>query len=253
MSWHMDGVTELGPPKDYFIELALGNIPGSTGSGKVSTTGVSTNAGYTPIWGGPLPMVFPVVAETWNISSSSDNDTLAGSGARTVLVNYLDFSYVQKSVVRDLDGENSIQIATDCYRPTNIIVIDSGALKNNEGTLTMVDSVTGNPRGFVMPTIGNSQDTYITVPAGKTLLQIKASPYLGKDDSGNLKGLIEFFGTNTILTSGVFPVYQNTYDVGFEIPFPAPEKTDFWFEFKANSSEQITVNLVTEFILKDNI
>jgi hypothetical protein len=169
------------------------------------------------------------------------------------LVNYLDFDYIERSKIVNLDGQNTVQVATDCYRPNNIVVIDSGTLKNNEGLLTIVDSVSANPRGFVMPTVANSQDTYNSVPAGKILILVKVSPYLGKDDSGNLKGEFEFFGTNTILTTGIFPVYQNTYDVEFEIPFVVPEKTDFWYSFKSNNAAPTAVNLVVEYILKDSV
>ena len=238
--------------KDYFVELALGNIQGQTGAGQVSMTGTATDAGYTAIWGGASDMIFPTANETWNMSSTSDNDTFTGTGAKTVLVNYLSFGHVEKSVVRNLDGQNPVQIATDCYRPNNAIVIDSGSLKNNEGIITIEDSVTGDPREFIPATFGVSEDTYISVPAGKTLLVVKISPYLGKDDSGNLKGLVEFDGTNTTLTTGIFPVYQNTFDVDFKIPFSAPEKTDFWWSFKSNSSAPTVVNFVIEYILKDN-
>jgi len=237
---------------DFFIELSLGNIPGMVGSGKVSFSGTVTDAAYTPIWGGASQLVFPTANETWEIVSDSANDTLAGSGARTVLVNYLDDSYVAQSTTVNLNGTSAVEVATDCFRPNNMLVIASGANKFNEGEITLQVSSGGNPRGFIMATIGLSQDTYTTVPAGKTLILVKLSPYLGKDDSGNLKGLAEFFGTNTLLTTGVFPVYQNTFDVDFEVPFAIPEKTDFWWEFISNSPEAIAVNLVVEFITKDN-
>jgi hypothetical protein len=241
-----------GIPKDYFIELVLGNIPGATGIGRVSFNGTVTDAQYSPIWGGSSPMVFPVAAETWELVSNSASDTLAGTGARVVVVNYLDFDYIEQTATVNMDGVSGAQVAIDCYRPVNMAVVSSGATKWNEGEITLQVAGGGNPRGFIKATIGNSQDTYTSVPAGKRLILVKLSPYLGKDDSGNLKGLIEFNGTNTTLTSGVFPVYQNTFDVGFEVPFIAPEKTDFWWEFKSNSPEPIVVNLVTEFILKDN-
>ena len=241
-----------GTPRDYFVEVALGNVPGQTGQGQVAMTGIATDAGYTAIWGGLSDMIFPVANESWNISSTSDNDALTGTGSKTVLINYLDFDYVERSVVVNLDGQTPVQVASDCYRPNNIVVIDSGTLKNNEGLLVVVDSVSGNPRGFVSPTFGASEDTYLSVPAGKTLLIVKVSPYLGKDDSGDLKGLVEFLGTNTTITSGTFPVYQNTFDIDFKVPFPVPEKTDLWYSFKSNSSAPTVVNFVIEYILKDN-
>jgi len=239
-------------PRDYYIELALGNIPGQVGRGEVSMTGTATDTGYKDIWGGDANMVFPTANEIWTISSDSVNDTLLGTGARTVLVNYLDFDYIERQAFVDLSGTTPIQVAIDCYRPGSVIVINSGALKNNEGLLTVADSFSGNPRGFVPPTLGASGDTYISVPAGKTLLIVKVSPYLGKDDSGDLRGFIELPGTNTRLTAGIFPVYQNTFDIDFKVPFSVPEKTDFWYGFKANSTAPISVNFVIEYILKDN-
>ena len=239
-------------PKDYFIELALGNIPGQTGRGEVSMTGIATDAGYTAIWGGLADMVFPTANETWELVSLSPNDTLTGTGARTVLVNYLDFDYVEQTATVNLNGTTGVQVATDCYRPSSMVVISSGSSKFNQGLITLQVAGGGNPRGFISPTFSASEDTYISVPAGKTLLIVKVSPYLGKDDSGNIKGLFEFFGTNTVVTTGTFPVYQNTYDIDFKVPFPAPEKTDLWYSFKSNSSAPTVVNFVIEYILKDN-
>ena len=145
----IDTVSNTGTPKDYFIELALGNIEGSTGSGKVAFSGVSTNADYFPIWGGANPMVFPTAVETWEIVSDSANDAIGGTGAKTVLVSYLDFDYVQQSAVVDLDGLTPVQVATDCYRPDNMVAISSGSLKHNEGLVTLQVSGGGNPRGFI--------------------------------------------------------------------------------------------------------
>ncbi len=238
--------------KDYFIELALGNITNSKGVGKAARSSAITNTGFLPIWGGATPMVFPTAVETWEIASLSPNDTLAGTGARTVLINYLDDSYVEQSAVVNLNGVTAVQVATDCFRPVGMVVIASGTSKHNEGLLTLQVAAGGNPRGFIKPTVSLGQDTYNTVPAGKTLVLVKVSPYVGKDDSGNLRGLLELFGANTIIESGIFPAYQNTYDIEFEIPIAVPEKSDFWYEFKSNNVGPIDVTVVTEYILKDN-
>ena len=238
-------------PKDYFIEVSLGNVAGTLSSGKVHRSDSITNNDFMPIWAGMSPMVFSVSNEEWAISSESTDDTLGGIGAQKVLINYLDDSYIEQSVIVDLDGINSVSIGTDCFRPVSMVVVLSGSLMENNGLVT-VKSLGGNPKLHMQAGFSNSQDTYATVPAGKTLVLIKASPYIAKNDSGKLRGRFNFFGTNTTGTTGVFPSYQNTYDIGFEAPFVVPEKTDFWYEFKSDNPGPIEVNFVTEFILKDN-
>jgi hypothetical protein len=238
-------------PKDYFIEVSLGNVAGTSSSGKVHRSDDITNTSFMPIWGGALPMVFPTSSEDWEILSSSADDSAGGIGARKVLVNYLDDNYAEQSVIVDLNGLTAVSVASDCFRPVSMIAILSGSEMHNVG-LIIIQSTSGDPRGYIKPEFSSSQDTYSTVPAGKTMVLIKASPYIAKNDSGKLKGRFNFFGTNTTATTGVFPSYQNTYDIGFEAPFVIPEKTDFWYEFKSDNAGPIEVNFVTEFILKDN-
>lgn len=236
---------------NYNDDAALGKIEGVEVVGKVHRSSTIGNVGFTPAWGSSLPMVFPTSNETWVIESDSENDTLLGSGAHSVLVVYLDQDYIKQSVTINLNGTTPVVMSSDCFRPVSMLVVSSGASEFNDGLITLSDQSSGNPRGFIQPTFSTSQDTYASVPAGKVLILLKASPYIGKDDSGRWKGVIRLPGTNTRITNGNFPVYQNTYDVGFEVPFILPEKTDYWFEFISNNQAMMEVNFVTEFRLED--
>ena len=239
-----------GTPKDYYVEVALGNVEGSVGVGRVSRSDATNSSESLPIWGGDSHIEFATSNEVWSVASDSENDNIIGTGARAIRVVYLDEDYVEQVSIIELNGTTPVQVGIDCFRPSNASVIGAGSSNHNEGEL-VISNTASSPMAYIKPTICDSKDTYYTVPAGKELILGKVSPYLGKDDSGEIKGLVSFFGSNVVLTVGTFPVYQNTFDINFEVPFVAPEKTDIWYEFKSNDTQPTTISLVIEFILKD--
>lgn len=239
--------------KSYFIEVAKGNVPGSETRSIVMRSKNITNVELIDIWGFSTNFVFPTANETWEIVSDNANDDSVGTGAQQVLVNYLDEDYVEQSTVVVLNGTTAVEIATNCFRPDGLIVISCGSGQQNEGNLTVQVSGGGAPRGYIEAGFSASEDTHYTVPAGKTTYLLKASPYWPKNEDGNVNGNVFLPDLNTVIKAGLFPAYQNTYDINFIAPFPLQEKSTLWYRAQSSTNPgPIDISFVLEFIIVDN-
>ena len=69
---------------------------------------------------------FPTAATSMEIVSSSANDTAAGTGARTVLIQYLDANYNRANVVVALNGTTPVAISPQMMRINAVIVATAG-------------------------------------------------------------------------------------------------------------------------------
>jgi hypothetical protein len=61
------------------------------------------------------------------------------------------------------------------------------------------------------------------------------------------------FGTNTFLTTGQFAFYQNAFDIEVKALVPFPEKSDLIFQGTSTNPGPITVSLVLELLIVDNL
>ena len=238
---------------DYYTEVAKGNVPGSAVRGLVFR---NPNAGnpvgvLSDIWGGGSDLVYPTSAETWEIVSDNVNDTSAGAGAQSVIINYLDDNYEQQSIVVDLNGTSPVQLNADHFRPDGAAVISSGSNQTNFGEIVVRVAGGGDIRQVIKPGISASQDCHFTVPAGKTVYVLNVTPFYPKNEDGFISGRVIPFGTNTEITTGIFPFYQDTFAILFKALFPIQERTDVRF-LASSSNVDVEVNMVFEILLVDN-
>ena len=91
-------------------------------------------------------------------------------------------------------------------------------------------------RGFIEETFSASQDTNYTVPADTTVFFLKQSPYWEKNEAGDIMGFLGIEATNTDITGGIFPAYQNTFDIEFIAPLRVEAKTDLRFRAKSTNA-----------------
>jgi hypothetical protein len=243
-------VTEIPapPPKDFFIEVAKGNVPGHTQKAIVAR---SRDLSTTPleIWGKPDNMIYPTTGETWEAVSQSPNDTFGGSGANVLVINSLDVNFVQQTEVILMNGVTPVPLVGTHYRPDGALVGLSGASMTNEGDIDIRQISTGNVRQVVQAGFSASQDTQYTTPAGKGSMIVRASPYYPKNESGNFSARVGAFGTNTQYVAGDFATYQNTFDIEFETPFILGEKSDIVYQLTSDNEGPIVMNLVFEMVI----
>lgn len=159
---------------DYLIEASRGNIANES---RLELRGYNKNVGSAalePIWansGANYPLI--TSAQTFTLSSSDIDDTLAGNGAKVVFVRYIEFSTGNEiATTVNMNGRNGVIFTTDGYAINELRVVSVGSSNGNEGTIyagsgTITTGVPQNILSTIDVGTNVSQQLIYTVPAGK--------------------------------------------------------------------------------------
>jgi len=161
-------VPVAGVDSDGYIQYL--NVDGSGNLKVITQTSPSSainglNAGYAKLGGGTAGVLIPVLSTTYNeqssnaqrsISSSSTNDTSAGTGARTVEITYYTATFTGPfTEVVTLNGTTAVNTTnTDICYIESLIVLTSGSTGVNVGTITLYASTGG--AGGAVASIGSN-------------------------------------------------------------------------------------------------
>jgi len=113
-----------------------------------------------------------------SVSSSNANDTSAGTGARTVKVNYLNTSFVLKSETITMNGTNAVNTsASDIAYIESMEVLTVGSGGGNAGTVRIYTQTAGDGSIWGSIATGENQTFWAHhyVPAGVTCYIISQS------------------------------------------------------------------------------
>ncbi len=168
------------------------------------------------------------------LSSTDANDTVSGTGARTVTIEGLDSSYVAISETLNLNGQTQVATTKQFIRVNRTYVATAGTNGTAAGTLYVATSgsSSGVPTGTTYANIpqgdNQSQMGVYTVPAGHSFFI----------DSTSFTAAVAT-ATNSVTTklmtreeSGVFRtrfinvIENNHLANNFEYPIKVPAKTD---------------------------
>lgn len=122
--------------------VSLGLIPGAQVFRRM---GVSLNLTSTPLVVGDVEgqtqPFMPLAAGTVEVLSDDANDTVLGSGARTVLIFGLDGNFDEIAESFDLDGTTPVVSSLSHIRVFSMVVDDLGTYRGaNEGNITLRES-----------------------------------------------------------------------------------------------------------------
>jgi len=137
---------------------------------------------------------------------------------------------------------------TDWFRITSVIVTSSGSGQTNAGNITIRVSGGGSTRSLIQTGLARTFNGFYTVPAGKTLVVQQAIVRLAKNEDVILRTNFLIDGTNTFITGGDVPIYQNQATSVFTALPALPEKTDFKITVKS-TNDSVGINLLIEGIL----
>lgn len=236
-----------------------GNFPFSMVTGKIVglTTrvvfGRSLDVDTTPedIWAADGVMAYPSSATTLSVASSSANDDAIGTGARTVVVEYLDGNFETKEVEVELDGTNSVQVATDFRRMQDAFIRTAGTGQKAAGDITL-SYTGGNTVGVIKTGRTDIENTHFTIPAGYTAYLTGGLISAGKSSDATID-----FQVRDATNGAVFKVGQevivNETAVFLHLPVyvEVPEKYDIRIQGKSTQGNSaISVNYYL--ILKRN-
>ena len=191
-------------------------------------------------------------AETVAITSTSGNDSAAGTGARTVEVQGLNSSYAVVTETLTVGGAAS---TTEFLRVFRAVVITAGSSGVNEGTV----SITSSDTSTVLAQIGidgtganaaGRGQTFMalyTVPAGKTAYLTQWTVGCGKQNTDAVATFLARPEGGAWNAKDIITVSATTYAKDYKIPLQFTEKTDI--EVRAysttnNSLVSSTFNLI---------
>ena len=182
-------------------------------------------------------------ASVLKISSSSTDDTSAGTGARTITISGLDANYDEISESVTLNGQTAVNTTQSFLRVLRLIVDTAGSGGQNAGVIyagtgTVTSGVPANKFGTIA--VGDNQTLmcFWTVPRGYTA-------FLYQIDMSMNTEVANKFGTVSLVArpeGGVFNVKdkfalsQDIIHQEFKHPIKFAEKTDLEVRAIASSS-----------------
>jgi len=198
---------------------------------------VDNSGSKEDIWEVGGLMTYLTVAEKYNISSTDPDDTLLGSGARTLLISGLNSSYDRVAETINLDGTNTVQSIIEYIRPTVIVVNSAGTSQNNEGVISAMSANSGHAQLQIDSEESLSKSSHFTVPRGETM--ILKNLIFGATKGGGQNPIVEFRGKRMIFGSNVWTEtfdfkldtsVENYLHIPQSISNEFPEKSDFRVE-----------------------
>lgn len=149
------------------LAVSLGLIPGVRSFRKFGMNS-SADTGTEEVW--PLGTIrtLPAAAGTVSIVSDSANDTAAGTGCQTLMVEGLDADYVEIAEQVTMSGLTPVVTTKEFLRVNRSYVMDTGSLRINDGGITL--SLGGGAHAYVQADEGQTHMSQYTVPAEHTLI-----------------------------------------------------------------------------------
>jgi len=230
MSTIISSVTRGGTFEPFGLQVSRNQIQGHT---PIIVFGYNPDVDTSEesVWpdGGTIP--HPTSASVLKISSSSANDTSAGTGARTVFIEGLDGNYNVVSETVILNGQTAVN-TTNSYLYVNSFYVTSAgsggenAGNINAGTGTVTAGVPAILYDIIASGYNNRTTGHYCVPAGYTGYLIQGVFSSGQaSGSTAVTGFLKQHGPDGILRVGaVTTVNNSTADYLFEMPLQIPEK-----------------------------
>lgn len=215
-----------------FFQVSRGLLPGFSAFG---AAGVNRDVDIltTPedIWGGGGLFPYQTSAVQLEVVSDSENDTAAGTGARSVLIIGLDASWAQITEVVALNGTTPAPTVQTFFRVNAFRIVTAGSGGENAGTITLRVAGAGASQAVMLPGEGQCMRAVFTVPLGFTAYLVDAFVAISRAGANEFLEVSLRARTNLgpWITRNIFSVSANGLSTTQIMPrlFGAlPEKTD---------------------------
>ena len=225
----------------YNLRVSQGAVAGASSLSKFGYNS-DVDTGEETVWTQGGLYTYPPSAALVYISSSDVNDTIVGTGARTVTVEGLDTNYGQITETVNLNGQTQVATTTQYLRVNRTYVASAGSGGTGAGVIYVATSgaASGVPTGTTYAAIiageNQSQMAVYTVPAAYSLfidnvyftaaVSATANHVITKLATRDLNGVFRSRTTNILENS---PLIND-----FEYPLKISAKTDI--ECRASGS-----------------
>ena len=239
----------------------IGGGNGTSGEDYIEKFGanLSVGADIETIWETGGIYEYLTVASTVSAISNDSDDTVAGTGARTIEIQGLDSNYNTVTEIISTNGTSSGPASTNEFlRIYRALVKTAGSTGTNEGQVdvnagsTTVVSIGTKGTGVNKEGFGQSQTSVYTIPAGKTGYITQWSVGSSIYNSGVQAFLMLSEPNDGPIMRTKDIMFLNNYSIkDYKVPIRALEKTDI--EVRAyDTSTGIPVSTSYNVILVDN-
>ena len=231
MATTISSVTRQGAYEPFELQVSRGQIQGHR---NVTVFGFNPDVDTTQVSVWPLPslITFPASAIQMTVSSTSANDTAAGTGARTVVVQGLDANYNEVTETVTLNGQTAVTMTASLLRVNYAYVRTAGSSNSAEGDIyigtgTVTAGVPATAYDIIKFDYNNTTTGSYTIPAGYTGYVSQGLFSTGQAGGSNpVQGRLLSRGVNNIrMTAAITTINNGVANYVFEYPLAIPEKT----------------------------
>ena len=261
MAREVSSITRVGTSEPFELQVSRNQISFHKTIFKFGYNAAVGSSKET-IWEQGGLYAYPASATVMTVSSSSANDTAAGTGARTVEISGLDADYNEISEIVTLNGQTAVNTTKSYLRINRGIVRSAGSGGANAGTIYAgTGTVTsGVPANVYLSINGDGDNQTLmslwTVPAGYTAFLTKMS--LSTGTSTNTKAVLNAslfarpYG-EVFQVKERFTLTDGTHEQFYTFPLSFAEKTDLEMRaFSSSGSVDFNVSAAMEFIYIQN-
>jgi len=238
-------------PKDFYSEVAKGNILGHTSVHKFSSNfDIDVASAPETIWsqGGTYPWSALTSAQILYCKSSNIADA---SGTMTIQGLDANFAPLTEDVVLDATDPTTTAVATtNAFIRVFRIIYTSSTINAGNITLHTVNG-SGTVVAQVPANYGSTLMGVYTIPAGYTGYLMGMSVTASSSDDAQFAVFIREEG-QAFRVVHVADVYQNTYKYEFQTPLRFPAKTDVDFRAIAVYSDNTRLSANFDIMLVDD-
>ena len=227
----VSSVTQRGLYEPFELQVSRGQISFHR---NVTVFGFNSDVDQTQVSVWPLPslITFPAAALQMTVSSTSANDTSAGTGARTIVVQGLDANYNEVTETVTMNGQTAVTMTASLIRINYAYVATAGSGNSAAGDIyigtgTVTAGVPATAYDIIKLDYNNTTTGSYSVPAGYTAYVSQGLFSTGQaSGSTQVQGRLLTRGTNNIrMTAAITTLNNGVANYVFEYPLAVPEKT----------------------------
>lgn len=118
------------------------------------------------LWPLKIPYPFPSSDVNLDVVSTSTNDTLLGTGARTIIVKGIDASFNDVTEVINLNGLTPVTSVNQFYRVNTAFIIAAGSLEVNDGDICITNASDASTLGCIQSGYGELSQAVYSIGQG---------------------------------------------------------------------------------------
>lgn len=242
------------------VFIGAGLIPGLAFA-NLAGGNLDIDAGSLPetMWPGSNLYPWPTAQfRAYVVSTSADDDSPSGIGARTIRVSGLDINYVARTETFIMDGLTDVASAyADWYRINSVEVLTTGTSLTNVGTINVkIGAGASDIVGIIEAGRSLSRQGNYTSDTQHNAVCLGGSVELLQAGSGTEMEIACFTRTENGpwfagISTSVRAAGSSAYDSRIMIPLPRPPKTDFDMRILTCDANNVRANILMQVLLVD--